>query len=157
MSLGEFDLIGKYFTRDVRRAALGIGDDPRCRQIALGSTVAADRLGHKALAVNLSDLAACGAQPLGFTLALALPRADEAFLEGFARGLFALAEAQGIELVGGDTTQGPLNICITVFGEVPPGQALLRSGARAGDGVSVVHVLGNFWHAAGEGVGGPRT
>lgn len=150
MSLGEFDLIAKYFTRPVRRAALGIGDD--CALLAPGpgmqlavtsdmlvegrhflSTVAPERLGHKALAVNLSDLAACGAQPLGFTLALALPRADERFLEGFARGMFALAEAQGIELVGGDTTQGPLAICITAMGEVPQGGALLRSGARAGD------------------------
>jgi len=97
------------------------------------STVAPERLGHKALAVNLSDLAACGAEPLGCTLALALPRADESFVAPFARGLFALADAHGIELVGGDTTAGPLNICITVFGQVPAGQALLRSGAKAGD------------------------
>lgn len=160
MSLGEFDLIGKYFTRAVRLAALGIGDDCALlaptpgMQLAVSSdmlvegrhflsTVAPDRLGHKALAVNLSDLAACGAQPLGFTLALALPRADEVFLEGFARGLFALAEAQGIELVGGDTTQGPLNICITVMGEVPPGQALLRSGARVGDELYVSGTVGD--------------
>ncbi|QTN22731.1 thiamine-phosphate kinase [Rhizobacter sp. AJA081-3] len=160
MSLGEFDLIGKYFTREVRRATLGIGDDCALlaplagMQIAVSSdmlvegrhflsTVAPERLGHKALAVNLSDLAACGAQPLGFTLALALPRADEVFLEGFARGLFALAEAQGIELVGGDTTQGPLNICITAMGEVPPGQALLRSGARAGDDLYVSGTVGD--------------
>mgnify|MGYP000278822856 FL=1 len=160
MALGEFDLIGKYFTRAVRRAALGIGDDcallaPTAgMQLAVSSdmlvegrhflsTVAPDRLGHKALAVNLSDLAACGAQPLGFTLALALPRADEVFLEGFARGLFALAEAQGIELVGGDTTQGPLNICITAMGEVPPGQALLRSGAHVGDELYVSGTVGD--------------
>ena len=92
------------------------------------STVAPERLGHKALAVNLSDLAACGAEPLGCTLALALPRADEAFVAPFARGLFALADAHGIELVGGDTTAGPLNICITVFGQVPvgPGAAAQR-------------------------------
>ena len=160
MSLGEFDLIAKYFTRPVRRAALGIGDD--CALLAPGpgmqlavssdmlvegrhflSTVAPDRLGHKALAVNLSDLAACGAKPLAFTLALALPRADEALLEGFARGLFALAEAHGIELVGGDTTQGPLNICITVMGEVPAGGALLRSGARAGDDLYVSGTVGD--------------
>lgn len=149
-TLGEFDLIGKYFTRPVVRAALGIGDDCALLQPAPGmqlavssdmlvegrhflSTVAPDRLGHKALAVNLSDLAACGAQPLAFSLALAMPRAEPRFLEGFASGLFALADAHGCELVGGDTTQGPLNICITVFGEVPRGQALLRSGARAGD------------------------
>ena len=160
MALGEFDLIAKYFTRPVRRAALGIGDDCALLAPAPGmqlavssdmlvegrhflSTVAPDRLGHKALAVNLSDLAACGAKPLAFTLALALPRADEALLEGFARGLFALAEAHGIELVGGDTTQGPLNICITVMGEVPAGGALLRSGARAGDDLYVSGTVGD--------------
>ena len=159
--LGEFDLIARYFTRAPRRAALGIGDDcallaplPVGQQLAVSSdmlvegrhflsTVAPERLGHKALAVNLSDLAACGAEPVAFTLALAMPRVDEAFLEGFARGLFALADAQGIELVGGDTTAGPLNICITVFGAVPAGQALLRSGARAGDGLWVSGTLGD--------------
>ena len=107
------------------------------------STVAPQRLGHKALAVNLSDLAACGAEPLAFTLALALPRADEVFLQGFAEGLWALAERHGIELVGGDTTAGPLNICITVIGQVPAGQALLRSGARAGDELWVSGTLGD--------------
>jgi thiamine-monophosphate kinase len=107
------------------------------------STVAPDRLGHKALAVNLSDLAACGAEPLAFTLALALPRADEDWAAGFAKGLFALADAHGIELVGGDTTAGPLNICITVMGQVPTGQALLRSGARAGDELWVSGTLGD--------------
>ena len=147
---GEFELIARHFTRPVRRAALGVGDDCALLRVDAGqqlavssdmlvegrhfvSTVAPERLGHKALAVNLSDLAACGAAPLAFTLALALPRADEAFLAGFAQGLFALADLHGIELVGGDTTAGPLNICITVFGQVPPGQALLRSGAQAGD------------------------
>ncbi|MGY4831287.1 thiamine-phosphate kinase [Sphaerotilaceae bacterium SBD11-9] len=159
-SLGEFDLIHKYFTRPVKRAALGIGDDCALLQPTPGmqlaissdmlvdgrhflSTVSPQRLGHKALAVNLSDLAAAGAQPLAFSLALALPRADEAFLEGFARGLFALADEHGCELVGGDTTQGPLNICITVFGEVPPGRALLRSGARAGDDLYVSGTVGD--------------
>jgi len=107
------------------------------------STVAPDRLGHKALAVNLSDLAACGARPTGFTLALAMPRVDEVLLEGFARGLLALAEAHDCELIGGDTTQGPFNICITVFGEVPNGQALLRSGARVGDELYVSGTLGD--------------
>lgn len=158
--MGEFDLIQRYFTRPVRRAALGVGDDCALvqptpgMQLAISSdmlvegrhflpTVDPARLGHKALAVNLSDLAACGAQPLAFTLALALPSADAAFLEPFARGLLALADAHGIELVGGDTTRGPLNICITVMGEVPPGQALLRSGARAGDDVWVSGTLGD--------------
>jgi thiamine-monophosphate kinase len=107
------------------------------------STVDPFKLGHKALAVNLSDLAACGAVPLAFTLALALPHADAAWLEPFSRGLLALADAHGCELVGGDTTRGPLNICITVFGEVPQGQALLRSGARAGDDIYVSGTLGD--------------
>src|SRR6185369_11363264 len=107
------------------------------------STVPPERLGHKALAVNLSDLAACGARPVAFTLALALPRADADWLAGFSRGLFALADAEACELVGGDTTQGPLNICITVFGEVAPGQALLRSGAQAGDDVYVSGTVGD--------------
>ena len=160
MALGEFELIDTYFKRDVKRAALGVGDDcallaPSAgMQLAVSSdmlvegrhflaTVAPERLGHKALAVNLSDLAACGAEPLAFTLALALPRADAGFLDGFSRGLFALADAHDCELIGGDTTQGPLNICITVFGEVPPGQALLRSGARAGDDLYVSGTLGD--------------
>ena len=159
MPLGEFDLIARYFTRPVRRAALGVGDDCALFAPAPGmqlatssdmlvegrhflSTVAPQRLGHKALAVNLSDLAACAAQPLAFTLALAMPQADEAWLEGFSRGLLALADEHGCELVGGDTTRGPLTICITVFGEVPVGQALLRSGARAGDDLYVSGTLG---------------
>ena len=159
-ALGEFDLIHKYFTRPVKRAVLGVGDDCALLQPAPGmqlavssdmlvegrhflSTVSPQRLGHKALAVNLSDLAAAGAQPLAFSLALALPRADEAFLDGFARGLLALADEHHCELVGGDTTQGPLNICITMFGEVPPGQALLRSGARAGDDLYVSGSVGD--------------
>ena len=107
------------------------------------STVDPARLGHKALAVNLSDLAACGAKPLAFTLALSLPAVDEAWLQGFAKGLFALADSHGCELVGGDTTRGPLNICITVFGEAPPGQALLRSGARVDDDIWVSGRLGD--------------
>jgi thiamine-monophosphate kinase len=160
MPLGEFDLIAKYFTRTVTRAALGVGDDCALfttspgMQLAVSSdmlvegrhflpTVAPDRLGHKALAVNLSDLAACGAKPVAFTLALAMPRVDERFLEGFARGLLALADAHECELIGGDTTQGPLNLCITVFGEVPQGEALLRSGARAGDDLYVSGSLGD--------------
>ncbi len=158
--MGEFELITKYFQRPVRRAALGVGDDCALlapapgMQLAVSSdmlvegrhflaTVAPERLGHKALAVNLSDLAACGAEPLAFTLALALPRADEAFVAPLAAGMLALADAHGIELVGGDTTAGPLNLCLTVFGQVPAGAALLRSGARAGDDLWVSGQLGD--------------
>jgi len=160
-SLGEFDLIAKYFSRPVRRAVLGVGDDCALleapapgmhwavstdmlvegRHFVAG--VAPERLGHKALAVNLSDLAACGATPRAFLLSLALPCADEAFVEPFAAGLLALADRHAIELVGGDTTGGALAICITVIGEVPAGQALLRSGARAGDDLWVSGVLGD--------------
>jgi thiamine-monophosphate kinase len=157
--MGEFDLIDKYFKRPVTRNALGIGDDCALLQPGPGmqlavssdmlvegrhflSTVEPSRLGHKALAVNLSDLAACGARPLAFTLALSMPQADEAWLEPFSRGLLALADEYACELVGGDTTRGPLTICISVFGEVPHGQALLRSGARAGDDIYVSGTLG---------------
>ena len=162
--MGEFELIKRYFKRPAKRAVLGIGDDcallqstPGC-QLAISSDMLVEgrhffanvdpcTLGHKALAVNLSDLAACGARPLAFTLALALPSADAAWLEPFSRGLLALADAHGCELIGGDTTQGPLNICITVFGEVPVvegrSQTLLRSGAQVGDDIYVSGTLGD--------------
>ena len=156
----EFDLIARYFTRPVKKAALGVGDDCAIinsspgMQLAISSDMLVEgqhffsdvspySLGHKALAVNLSDLAACGATPVGFTLALALPRVDEAWLQEFSSGLWALADAHGCELLGGDTTQGPLNICITVFGEVPRGRALLRSGARVNDDIYVSGMLGD--------------
>lgn len=158
--MGEFELIDRHFVRPTPRAVLGPGDD--CALLALEpgqqlavssdmlvegrhflSTVDPARLGHKALAVNLSDLAACGAQPLAFTLALALPRADASFVAPLARGLFALAERFGIELVGGDTTAGPLNLCVTVLGQVPVGRALLRSGAQPGDALWVSGRLGD--------------
>ena len=158
--MGEFDLIERFFQRPARRAVLGVGDDCALIQPTAGqqlaistdmlvegrhflSTVDPARLGHKALAVNLSDLAACGAKPVAFSLALSLPRADNAWLEGFSRGLFALADAHECELIGGDTTQGPLNISITVVGEVPPDQALLRHAAQAGDDVWVSGTLGD--------------
>lgn len=160
MALGEFDLIARYFRWPTPRAVVGPGDD--CAVIAPGpgmqlavscdmlvegrhflSTVSPRRLGHKALAVNLSDLAACGARPLAFTLALSMPAVDETFLAGFSQGLFDLAQAHDIDLVGGDTTAGPLNLCITVFGEVPTGQALLRSGARVDDELWVSGRLGD--------------
>ncbi|MTW11794.1 thiamine-phosphate kinase [Pseudoduganella eburnea] len=159
--LSEFDLIKQYFVRPTSgRATLGIGDDCALltpspgMQTAISSDMLvegrhffagedAQRLGHKSLAVNLSDLAAMGARPVAFTLALALPAAERAWLEGFSRGLFALADAHGCELIGGDTTKGPLNICITVFGEVAPGRALRRSAARPGDDIWVSGTLGD--------------
>ena len=159
----EFDLIARYFTRAPKpneQVALGVGDDCALlnttpgMQLAVSSDMLVEArhffrdvspysLGHKALAVNLSDLAACGAKPLGFTLALALPSIDQPWLEAFSAGLWALADAHNCELIGGDTTQGPLNICITVFGEVPRGQALLRSGAQVGDDIYVSGTLGD--------------
>ena len=159
----EFELIARYFTRPIRRGSvvqLGVGDDCALiapspdQSLAISSDMLVEGrhflpganpewLGHKALAVNLSDLAAMGAQPVGFTLALALPSADESWLAAFARGLFALADQEQIELIGGDTTRGPLNICITVFGRVPIDQALRRDGARANDDIWVSGSLGD--------------
>ena len=168
--MGEFDLIERYFKAPARAMQtqtgvnagvnLGIGDDcalllPTAgMQLAVSSdmlvegrhflsTVDPVKLGHKALAVNLSDLAACGAKPLAFTLALSLPKVDEVWLAGFSKGLLALANEHHCTLIGGDTTQGPLNICITVFGEVPQGQALLRSGAQVGDDIYVSGHVGD--------------
>ena len=157
--MGEFELIERYFKRPPQRAQVGVGDDcaiwmPTPGQtLAISSdmlvegrhflsTVDSAALGHKALAVNLSDLAACGATPCAFTLALALPQADEAWLRGFAQGLWALADVHGCELIGGDTTRGPLTIAITVWGELPPGQALLRSAAQVGDDIYISGVVG---------------
>jgi len=162
----EFELIARYFTRPSRERQ-GVGDD--CALIDVGehtlaitcdmlveqrhfySDVDPESLGHKALAVNLSDLAAAGATPRCFLLALALPRADERWLAAFSAGMFALAQSCGCELVGGDTTRapdwrqtaGPLTICITALGEVPPGQALSRAGARPGDDLWVSGTLGD--------------
>lgn len=158
--MGEFELIERFFKRAARQADVGIGDDcaiwtPKPgHQLAISadmlvegrhflSTVNPGDLGHKALAVNLSDLAACGATPRAFLLSLSLPRVDEDWLSGFSEGLFALADVQGCELIGGDTTQGPLNVSITVMGEVPAHQAILRSGAQAGDDVYASGHLGD--------------
>lgn len=162
--LSEFDLIKQYFDRPAgtgpQRAALGIGDDCALlapapgMQTAISSDMLVEgrhffagedprRLGHKSLAVNLSDLAAMGARPVGFTLALALPAADRGWLDGFSRGLFALADAHDCQLIGGDTTKGPLTICITVFGAVAPGRALRRDAAQPGDDIWVSGTLGD--------------
>lgn len=164
----EFDLIKHYFTRAPdpgtdptdTRIGLGIGDDCALLSPGAGMTLAvstdmlvegrhfvagadAEALGHKALAVNLSDLAAMGARPLAFTLALALPDADPHWLAGFARGMFALADQHACRLIGGDTTAGPRNLCITVFGELPAGAALRRDAARPGDEIWVSGTLGD--------------
>ena len=170
--MGEFELIERFFRRAARptdAVALGIGDDCALLQPAAGMQLAISTdmlvegrhffadvdpaaLGHKALAVNLSDLAAMGAEPLGFTLALALPpeRArDEAWLGALAGGLFALADQHRCPLVGGDTTAGPLNLCVTVFGQVPAGQALRRDGAQVGDEIWVSGTLGDARLALG--------
>lgn len=158
--MGEFDLIERFFKRPARLADVGVGDDcaiwsPRAGyQLAFSadmlvegrhflSTVDPHALGHKALAVNLSDLSACGATPKAFLLSLSLPRVDEQWLSGFSNGLFHLADVHGCELIGGDTTLGPLNIAITVIGEVPAGEAILRSGAKVGDDLYVSGSLGD--------------
>ncbi len=155
----EFDLIKRFFTRDTPGALLGVGDDAALLAPSPGMVLAvsADMLvegrhfspgdgpgtvGHKSLAVNLSDMAAMGAQPRWVLLSLALPEADEAWLKGFAGGFFGLAEKFGVELVGGDTTRGPRNISVQIIGEVPADQALRRDGAKAGDEVWVSGRLG---------------
>jgi thiamine-monophosphate kinase len=158
--MSEFDLIRRHFTRPTPGAMLGVGDDcallaPSAGQILAVSTdmlvsgthffPEADPflLGHKTLAVNLSDLAAMGARPRWATLAIALPQADDAWLERFAAGLFALAEQHGVELIGGDTTRGPLTLSVTIMGEVPPHVALRRDGAKLGDDLWVSGTLGD--------------
>jgi len=156
----EFDLIAKYFTRATPGAVLGVGDDCALlaptpgMQLAVSSDMLLEGrhfspqdspagLGHKSLAVNLSDLAAMGATPRWATLAIALPEENDAWLTAFARGFFRMADQHRIELVGGDTTRGPLTISITVIGEVPPKQALRRDGAQAGDDVWVSGTIGS--------------
>lgn len=155
----EFDLIRRHFTRPTPSALLGVGDDAALLQVSEGNVLAVSSdmlvsgthffadadpflLGHKALAVNLSDMAAMGAVPRWATLAIALSGADEAWLEKFSAGFFALAQQHRVELVGGDTTRGPLNLCVTIFGEVPAQQALRRSGAQIGDEIWVSGALG---------------
>ena len=161
--LSEFDLIKRYF--DQRRTedaqiALGIGDDcailtPRPGfQLAISSDMLVSGrhffpdadpvgLGHKCLAVNLSDLAAMGAKPLAFTLAFSLPEANPTWLAGFAEGLFSIADQHQCKLIGGDTTKGPLNICITIFGELPNDLALRRDAAQVGDDIWISGDIGD--------------
>lgn len=155
----EFDLIARHFTRPSRSAVLGVGDDAALLRPAPGMELAVsadmlvagthffpdtdpEALGHKTLAVNLSDMAAMGATPRWALLSLALPNADEAWLSAFARGFLGLAEAHGVELVGGDTTRGPLNLSVTILGEVEAGRALRRDAAKPGDDIWVSGELG---------------
>lgn len=156
----EFELIARYFARPAKRALLGIGDDAALFRVAPGMVLAASAdmlvagthffpdddahaLGHKALAVNLSDMAAMGASPRWALLSLALPAADPAWLERFSSGFLGLARAHAVELVGGDTTRGPLNLSVTILGEVPARRALRRDAARPGDDVWVSGALGD--------------
>ena len=171
MPLGEFELIGRYFQRASRPGAdagtdaargvgLGIGDDAALLRVPAGEELVAAvdavvegrhfpvgtaprSIGHRALAVNLSDIAAMGAVPRWALLSLTIPAVDPLWLEEFANGLHALADAHGVALVGGDTTAGPLNICVQILGSVPHGTALRRSGAQAGDLIVVTGTLGD--------------
>ena len=160
--MNEFELIARFFSRPARSPSvhLGGGDDaallapsPGCELAVSVDMLVAQRhflsdvdpakLGHKTLAVNLSDMAAMGATPKWALLAGALPDTDIGWLTAFARGFYALAELHDVDLVGGDTTRGPLNLCVTILGEVPFGQALTRAGAKPGDDIYVSGELGD--------------
>lgn len=155
----EFSLIERFFTRPTPQATLGVGDDAALMTVSAGMELAVStdmlvagthffpdadphKLGWKTLAVNVSDLAAMGVQPRWATLAIALPQADEAWLAAFADGFFKCAGQFNIDLVGGDTTRGPLSFSVTIFGEVPQGQALRRDGAKPGDDIWVSGTVG---------------
>ena len=156
---GEFSLIDRFFTHPTRHTLLGVGDDAALIRPRRGHVLAIsvdmlvegrhffkgadpEALGHKTLAVNLSDMAAMGATPRWATLALALPKADARWLAAFSRGFMRLARAHNVDLIGGDTTRGPLNLCVQIMGEVPAAKALRRDGARTGDEVWVSATLG---------------
>jgi thiamine-monophosphate kinase len=163
--LGEFELIRRFFARSpgIRQASgvrLGIGDDAAVLDLPAGTQLVAAvdtivegrhfpvgseprAVGHRAMAVNLSDMAAMGATPAWATLALTMPSAEAAWLEGFAAGLLDLADSHAVALVGGDTTRGPLTISVQILGYVPRGAALLRGGARDGDLIAVTGTLGD--------------
>jgi thiamine-monophosphate kinase len=155
----EFSLIQRFFTKPAPQAVLGVGDDAALMAVSPNTELAVStdmlvagthffpdtdprKLGWKTLAVNISDMAAMGANPRWATLALSLPRADEAWLSAFASGFFACAKEFEVDLVGGDTTRGPLNLAVTIFGEVERGQALRRDGAKPGDDIWVSGTLG---------------
>ncbi len=156
----EFDLISRHFTRPAANAVLGVGDDCALVDVTNGMdlTVSTDtmvsgthffpdvdpeHLGHKALAVNLSDIAAMGAMPYWAMLALTVPNVDHAWLAAFAKGFFDLAAEYNVSLIGGDTTRGPLTLTVTIMGEVPAGAALRRSGAKPGNDVWVSGTVGD--------------
>lgn len=158
--MSEFNLIQRYFTRATPNAVLGVGDDAALVRVGTGMELAISTdmlvsgthffpdadpymLGHKALAVNISDMAAMGANPRWSTLAISLPREDDAWLERFSAGFFALADEHRVELIGGDTTHGPLNLSITIMGELPQGKALRRDGAQQGDEIWVSGMVGD--------------
>jgi len=158
--MSEFDLIRRYFTRATAHTLLGVGDDAALLEVGAGRALAISSdmlvagthffvdadpflLGHKTLAVNLSDMAAMGAVPRWATLAISLPEVDEEWLERFSSGFFELAGQYGVELIGGDTTRGPLNLCVTILGEVPARQFLRRGGAHVGDEIWISGRLGD--------------
>jgi thiamine-monophosphate kinase len=155
----EFDIIRQYFTRK-NAAVLSVGDDAALFEVTQGHLLAVStdmlvsgrhffadadpfKLGHKSLAVNLSDMAAMGAMPRWATLSLALPEVNERWLQQFSDGFFALADRHDVALIGGDTTRGPLNICVAIMGELKPDQALRRDGAKAGDEIWVSGTIGD--------------
>ncbi len=146
----EFSLINRYFKRPLKHTVLGVGDDgaiikaaPNREWVVSTDMLVAgthflahtdpEHLGWKTLAVNISDMAAMGAEPHWALLAMALPEADEPWITAFANGIFACAETYGVDVIGGDTTHGPMTFCVTIFGDVPDNQALLRSNAQPGD------------------------
>jgi thiamine-monophosphate kinase len=156
----EFDVIARHFTRPAANAVLGVGDDCALVDVTNGMDLAVsvdtmvsgthffpdvdpETLGHKALAVNLSDMAAMGALPFWAMLALTLPRVDHDWLAAFAKGFFDLAEEFDVSLIGGDTTRGPLTLTVTIMGEVPAGAAMRRSGAKAGNDIWVSGFIGD--------------
>lgn len=178
--MGEFEVIRRFFQRPLRRkdVVTGPGDDCALLRVPADNLLAVStdtlvagvhffadmdpvRLGHKALAVNLSDLAAMGAEPRWVSLALTLPQADEAWLDGFSRGFLALADFYNVELVGGDMTRGPLSITVSIKGVVPENGALHRSGAQPGDGIWVTGELGGaalaLQHLLGRLPGAPEA
>ena len=156
----EFNLIAKYFTRATANADLGVGDDAALLRVSAGHQLAISvdmlvagthffndaapyDIGWKSLAVNISDMAAMGAIPKWATLAIALPEINEPWLAEFSRGLFDCADKFKVDLIGGDTTRGPLNISVQIMGEVPTGEALRRTGAKLDDDIWVSGKLGS--------------